>query len=411
MILPSESDAPSGRSIRSVPETRARVVLYDVVSGNNDYSVELAHALAAIRPLHVVTVDNTRIRRSPRLHLWPWVPAVAKPRPRWQKLLQQLGAYLALAALCLRSPRHTVLHVQFLRFERVEAVLFGLLQRLGVRVMFTAHNALPHMPKPWHRSFYRQWLARCDAVQTLTQSVLDEIEGPMGVKLRAKVVIGHGPYETLRRDYGGLDREACRTALGLPADRLLVLQFGLMKPYKGVDRLVEAMAMLPPERRPFLVLAGDGPAEYLDPIERRIAETGIPSRWFRRHLSNEDLCRLLVVADVTVYPYNKVSQSGALYLGMTFGKPCLCSDLPGFREALSSGDSSFVPAADTAAWTERLGRLVGDPSELQVLAQEVEVANATGFAWPAIAERTWQAYDDLVSGRPSIDRPTEARRP
>lgn len=384
-----------------------KVVVYDTLSGTNDYAVEMVQALvssASAQPLTVVTVDNTRLRPSPGLRLLPVVPAYAKPLPRWRKALQMARAYAVLLALCLRAPRQTVLHVVFLRFERLEARLFGWLQRCGVRVVASAHNALPHDEAPWHREFYRRWYAQVDLLHVLSQPVLDDVLGTVGAKPRRTALVGHGPYSGLKQRFGGLDVVARRRELGIAPGRFVLLQYGLFKEYKGLDRLAAALLHLPAEQRPLLVLAGGGPAEHLAAVQQRIVGGGRGDclLWLQRFVSDDELCGLVQVADLVLFPYLKVSQSGALWLAMTFGKPCLCHDLPGFRAMLPADEAFFVDAADPALLAQRIGALMQQAEELARQRDEIERWTAGAAGWQHIAEQSWAMYREArVSPRSS----------
>jgi len=370
--------------------TPLRVVVYDLMSGTNDYGVELVQALAAQHPLTVVAVDDTKLLPSASLRLHAVVPAFAKPQPRWLKALQMARAYAVLIRECLRQPRQTVLHVMFLRFARLEYALCVVLQWLGVRVVCSAHNALPHVLEPWHAAFYRRWYERVDALHVLSDSVLRDIRQLVKAQPHAVVVIGHGPYEGLRQRHGAADRSALRAALGIAPGRFVLLQYGLFKPYKGLHTLAEAFGRLPADLQPLLLLAGAGPSDYLDSVMRQFEAGGRAAdlRWQRHYVSDEALCGLLQAADLVLFPYDKVSQSGALFLAMTFGKPCLCAELPGFRESLPGTGAPFFAAGDAAALALKIEQVMRSPALLQALQQQVADAACAGFDWTRIAEQT-----------------------
>ena len=378
----------------------ARVVLYELLSGNNDYGVELVRALGAVVPLTVVTVDNTRLNPSDCDQLLSVVPAFAKPQARWRKAWLMARAYAVLVRECLRAPRATVLHVEFLRFERLERWLFGLLQLVGVKLVTSAHNALPHMELPWHRQFYKRWYEQVDAVHVLSRSVQASITSDVGAQPKQWALIGHGPYLGLRQRFGQLDPVQARQRLGIAADRFVILQYGLFKPYKGVDRLAEAVSLLPSDVRPLLVLAGAGPVDYLAAVRADLLKAGREDclMWLERYVDDEELCALITLADLVVFPYTKVSQSGALFLAMTFGKPCLCSDLPGFRELLPNEPSIYFDIDDVQALSARLGALTRDPQGLKPLHQAVLAASLRGFNWDDIAQASKQLYRQLLVG-------------
>ncbi|MFA6262568.1 MAG: glycosyltransferase, partial [Bacteroidia bacterium] len=182
--------------------------------------------------------------------------------------------------------------------------------------------------------------------------------------------------------------------LGIEPGRFVLLQYGLFKEYKGLDRLAAALLQLPGEQRPLLVLAGGGPAEHLASVQRRIVDGGRGDclLWLQRFVSDDELCGLVQIADLVLFPYVKVSQSGALWLAMTFGKPCLCHDLPGFRGMLPADEAFFVDAANPVALARRIDTLMRQPEELARLRGEIERWTVGAAGWSRIAEQSWAMY-------------------
>lgn len=394
------TDTDTGTLENSMPGTQwpkgVRVVLYELLSGTNDYGVEMVQALCKVVPLTVITVDNTKLPLNLSCKVMPVVPAFAKPVSRLRKFTAMARAYCSLVQECLRSPRRTILHIEFLRFERFEALLFGLLQRLGVTLIYSAHNALPHDQLPWHPTFYRRWYQRVDAVHVLSRSVLDAIQSKVGAQPKKFCLAGHGPYDGLKQTYSHLSSPQERLKRGIPEDAFVVLQYGLFKTYKGLDILVEAANELGGTSKIFLVLAGAGPIDYLNCVENQLLNGQLKDRhlWYRKFVSDRDLCELITLADVVVFPYKKVSQSGALFLALTFEKAVLCSDLPGFRENLPDQDLFFFEVGAAHRLAQRLAEIESNGNALNINRDLIAKMRRTGFDWATIALQMKCLYRD-----------------
>lgn len=388
-----------------------RVVMLDTLSATNDYACELVQALVhqaersriagRCESLVVFTVQGSRIPPRPGLDLRPVFPAFAAPRSRAWKAWRMLGGYAALCLAVLRAPARTVVHVQFLRHERVEALLLRALQGLGARIVHTAHNALPHLQQPWHRRFYSRWYAQVDAVQALSPGVRDDLLRDLGVPPQRVQVTGHGPYLSLQRRFGGLSPEAARAALGWERSRFTLLQFGLFKPYKGLLRLADAVCALPAALRPRVALCGGGPAPHLRAVRERLERGGRGADlwWHQRFADDATLCRLIIAADLVVFPYESVSQSGALVLALSLGKPCLCSDLPGFAQMLGgTAARACIETSDAQAFAAELQALMRRPQRLQALQRVCLQAAARLPSWDHIAESTWALWREVRAG-------------
>lgn len=404
----------AGRSAAplAAPEgARLRVVMLDTLSGTNDYTTELVAALARTSPqagptatttpasLTVFTVQGSRIAPAPGLAVHALFPDFGAPRAWACKAWWTLRGYARFLGHVLRRPRDTVVHVQFLRHERLEAALLHMLQRLGVRVVHTAHNALPHAGAPWHRDFYRRWYGRVDAVQVLSRTVLEDIQHALGARARRWQIAGHGPYDGLRRRFAGLTQAQARHALGWNDERFTIVQFGLFKPYKGLSRLAAAVGALDEALRPRIALAGGGPAAHLRSVRTRLADSGraVDLWWHDRFADDDTLCRLIVAADLVVFPYERVSQSGALVLALGFDKACLCSDLSGFREVLGEAAEAgaLVDTRDPQAFAQALTTLMRSPARRADLQAACARAARALPAWDEIAAATWALWHEV----------------
>jgi glycosyltransferase involved in cell wall biosynthesis len=93
-----------------------------------------------------------------------------------------------------------------------------------------------------------------------------------------------------------------------------------------------------------------------------------------------------------VFPYRRVSQSGALYLALTFEKPCVASDLPGFRESLPDEPDAFFPAGDAQALAQRIVDLQQEPQRLRALQRRIANHALEHFDWQLIAQSMVAMY-------------------
>jgi glycosyltransferase involved in cell wall biosynthesis len=165
--------------------------------------------------------------------------------------------------------------------------------------------------------------------------------------------------------------------------RPVVLFFGLIRPYKGLDVLYEAWRALAPDAELWVV--GQPRVEVPD------APSG--ARVVPRFVSDAEAAWCFAHADVVVLPYREIDQSGVLFTALAFGRAMILSDVGGFPEVDAA---AHVPAGDAAALADALDRLLRDPGERERLAAAARQAAATTYAWPAIAERHAALYGRLV---------------
>ena len=149
-------------------------------------------------------------------------------------------------------------------------------------------------------------------------------------------VIPHGAFEHLTAPEAG----APPALEGLDGRRV-VLFFGLVRPYKGVDLLVEAFASTPADA---VLLVVGMPRTPIEPLERRARELGIAERvrFVPHFVPDEELPSYFRLADMVALPYREIDQSGVLYTALAFGSPLLLSAVGGFPEIAARGAAQLV---------------------------------------------------------------------
>jgi glycosyltransferase involved in cell wall biosynthesis len=140
------------------------------------------------------------------------------------------------------------------------------------------------------------------------------------------------------------DRDGARSLLGLPPDHRTALVLGLIRPYKGVDLLLEAFADLPATSDWRLVVAGEPWAGLEHELLARIDRSGLDNRvrMELRWIPEIEVPRFLAAADLVVLPYRSGSQSAVAPMALAAGKPVLTTDVGGVSEAVRHGVDGWV---------------------------------------------------------------------
>jgi glycosyltransferase involved in cell wall biosynthesis len=139
--------------------------------------------------------------------------------------------------------------------------------------------------------------------------------------------------------------------------RWTIALFGEIKPYKGLDILIEAVAALPlAARRNLRVVVAGRPRMDVTPLVSRIAALGLGEQFELRlrRLSDEEVAVLFAEADGFVFPYLQIDASGVYYLVSSLGKWLIASRVGIFAEAMSAEDGTLVPPGDVPALARAL---------------------------------------------------------
>ena len=173
----------------------------------------------------------------------------------------------------------------------------------------------------------------------------------------------------------------------------MALFFGLIRPYKGVDLLLEAFREV---REGELWIVGRPFGVDMAPLEEAARRCEATVRFVPRFVIDEEIPALFRRADVVVLPHRDAEQSGVLFTALAFGKAILMSDVGGFPETASRGAGRTFPAGQADALAAALSELLADPAAREALAAGAAAAASGPYSWSEIAAQHIALYDDLV---------------
>lgn len=401
-----------------MPSSPLRVHLLDLTANTIPYDVRLLEAvrgagadarlLASGVPSYVDLPEETLASFRAGLVDGAVVRMGPSRLRRPLKAIEYLWNRRAVARL-IREERPAVVHVQWFPFVRAlpstELRWIDRLASLGPRVVYTVHNILPHENGDRYRDIYRRVYSRVDGLVSHTEVARDQLVEEFGVEPDRVRVIRHGPLALLPEAEG---RGEARRALGIGEGVPLALLFGNVRPYKGTEFLLGAwrhVAAAHPEAR--LVIAGRGAPGYVSELEGLIDAYGIRESVEGRFefIPDAELGRLIAAADVLLYPYRDITQSGALLTALAAGKTVVATDVGGFSETVEHGRTGLlVPYGDEGALASEIGRALSDVTLRETLEAGAAALMAGEYGWDHIGERTVDFYRDLITSPPSSVR-------
>jgi glycosyltransferase involved in cell wall biosynthesis len=284
-----------------------------------------------------------------------------------------------------------VVHYQWLTIPTLDRYL---LPPRRPRVM-TAHYILPPQPSRRKLRSVRRVFGVMDAVVAHSEHSAARLRNEVGLDPARVRVIPHGAFDYLTR----LPEEKPLPAELEGAEGPVVLSFGLLRPYKGVEHLIEAFAHVA-RRNPGaeLWIVGN-PRMDVEPLRRQASRAGGRIRFVTRFVDDAEIPAIFRRADLVVLPYLDAEHSGVLYTGLAFGKPLVLSAVGGFPEVAETGAARLVPPGDTKALAATLDDLLGDEAVRTELAHAAAAAAAGPYSWDETARLTMDLYRELIEAR------------
>lgn len=215
------------------------------------------------------------------------------------------------------------------------------------RVVCIADNIIPHEHRPGDTLFTRYFVKAIDGFITMSDQVLQQLK--TFTQQPAELVV-HPLY-----DHFGeiIPKSLARQHLGLPESEKIILFFGFIRKYKGLDILLHAMAN-PAIRAAniHLLVAGefyDKPEEYLSIIEQEQLGNQVYMR--TDFIADSEVKYYLSAADFVIQPYRNATQSGVTPLAYHFEKPMLVTNVGGLPDRVIHEKTGIItePVADAIA--------------------------------------------------------------
>lgn len=277
-----------------------------------------------------------------------------------------------------------VVHFQWLA---VQAVDRWLLPRKPV--VLTAHDLLPREPRPGQAWAQRRLYDAVDAIVVHSGYGREELVARLGVDPAKVRIIHHGAFKHLTAQAHELPLPADLQAVDLP----VVLFFGLLRPYKGIETLLEAWRGIGSAAELWVV---GRPRMPLEPLQA-LAGPGV--RFIPRFVSDAELPAFFRRADIVVLPYSRTERfdfSGVLATALAFGKPTVISDIGGFSEVAGAGAARLVAPDDPDALRAAIEGLLNDSQAREGLAWGALTAAKGLYSWETAAHETLALYRELV---------------
>ena len=229
-----------------------------------------------------------------------------------------------------------------------------------------------------------------------TRGSMDRLRDQFGVPAR-KLHLGKiGLNEEI--PIRNIGREEARHHLGLDTQDRVVLFFGRIDRYKGLDILLAAVDEVDVANLTLVVAGAFVRPELKLKTERRVRQLRPELRvvFHGASVPNEDIELYFRSCDVLAMPYRAVTQSGVLFLALAFGVPIIASDVGGLRDVVDTETGILIPPSDVAALAAGIARFF---SRQDAFDRDRIARKAREFTWPNAAAPIAGIYRDALNAR------------
>jgi glycosyltransferase involved in cell wall biosynthesis len=325
----------------------------------------------------------------------PLLGRLPRGAARIWKGLSHVGSMRRLAEeLALWQP--DVIHFQWLPLPVIDARFVARFRRIAPLVL-TVHDTLPFNGAPGSGL---QNLGAKDVWSAFERLIVHTRQGEE--RLRAQ---GIAPGRIMRVPHGLLHAEGALPAPktdaheASPEQPVEFLMFGQIKPYKGVDVLIRALARLSDSvRSRCRVRIAGRPFMDMAPLVELARELGVERQivFDLRFIPDGEIAEMMARADALLFPYREIEASGVLMAAIAHGRPIVASRLGAFGELIVDGKSGFlVPPADDRALAGALSLMILQPDVRERMAVGIAKLRDAIPGWDEIARETVGIYRAL----------------
>ena len=406
--LKSEISHSTRSSVLSPPATRISLL---TGGGDKPYALGMAAALTSVG-IHVDFVGSDdlsvpELLANPRLNFLNLRGDQREDASTKAKVLRVLKYYVRLIGYAAKAkPKlfHILWNNKFQLFDCSLLMLYYKL--LGKRVVFTAHNV-----NAGKRDQNDSWLNRislkiqyslCDHVFVHTDGMKSEMTSEFRIPENKVSVVPFGINNTVPNT--SLSSAEAKRQLGISNDDKVLLFFGNIAPYKGLEYLIAAFSELLTKNRNYrLLVVGKpkGPESYWNQIRRATESSGIGDRIIAKieYVPDQETELYFKAADVLILPYAHVFQSGVLFLGYSFGLPAIAADVGNLKEEIVEGETGFIfKPRDSSDLAGKIHNYFNSELFYDLEAQRAQIKKYANerYSWKKVATIITAVYSDLL---------------
>lgn len=258
------------------------------------------------------------------------------------------------------------------------------------RVISLVDNAIPHEKRMGDQGFTSYFFKSCDAFLTMSQSVLKDLE-----KFNVSRIAAFSEHPLYTSFGEPQEKMLSRKKLELDPDGKYLLFFGLIRRYKGLDLLLEAMGDVRIKERGIkLIVAGEfyeDPDYYHEIISRLKLQDHVVLH--TKYIADEDVKWYFGACDLVTQTYHTATQSGVTKVALQFDKPSLVTNVGGLGEIIEHGKSGYVVAPDKNSIADHIVDFYDQQREAAFV--EATRAEKKKYSWEVMVRAIEELYGQI----------------
>lgn len=364
----------------------------------NDYSLFLCNELTKQNvKVSLVMTEDRCVSFQTNFDIIKIMPSKNQDKSRVKKTLI-FPVYLFKLIKSMFKYDYRIIHYQFFRLKSIETFFYIFLKLLGVKLVYTAHEVLPVEKSNKEIYFDKLIYKFSDALIVHSKRNMNDLSVNYKIALEKIYVTPHGSFDF----YEGNSRiniESARKELGIDNSKKVMLFFGAIKKYKGVDTLLTALRDYSGNDL-VLIIAGEIESEEIETdLLARINEIPPNVRIIAKFefIENSRIPVYFTASDLVILPYKKLTHSGVLHLAYSFSKPVIATKVGDFEENVENLKSGLlVNPNDNIELLNAIKKMTSGELDLKSMGEYAKKLNEEKYSWEKSAGSLIEVYKCLL---------------
>lgn len=385
---------------------KIKVLMIDswVEKNGNYYALHLCKALKEIGiDISLIVIEDYVDNGNTNYPLLPLGPSRAKNVTKLKKLFKYFSYLLKIYKL-IRKENFDIVHFQYFRRLRMESLYFLLLKLFGIKLAHTVHDVIPLNNSKLDHCFNLLVYKTADILFVHSNSNKKDLTKQIKLAEEKIKVVPHGDFDTFINDRAE-DKNVARKYFGFTDEQNVILFFGAIKEYKGLDILSKSLLSASTKVNNLaLLLAGEAGDEETRQIVAKCKEilSKLPKEVkviiHEKYIPDAEVAKYFIASDIVVLPYRGISHSGVLHVAYSFGRPVIATDVGDFKESIEEGKSGFVLTSNSPEnLSEKIIQAFSDKLELQKMGKYARNLSETKYSWENSAVLMKPIYEKMIN--------------
>ena len=221
------------------------------------------------------------------------------------------------------------------------------------KIVCIADNIIPHEKRKGDNLFTKYFIKPVDAFIVMSEKVMSDLK--QFDKTKPVKLIPHPLYDNFGEK---IDKKLARKNIGIQGGEKIMLFFGFIRKYKGLDILLDALALIKKENTStsFKVLIAGEFYEDRKPFDAQIARLGLENMLILRtdFIPDNEVRNYFCAADVVIQPYRNATQSGVTPLAYHFEIPMIVTNVGGLPALVPDGKVGLVAEPNATSIAKKI---------------------------------------------------------